>query len=424
VQSRWFTLFVILAAAFGWVLGNWFTDIEALAGVLGFLKTTFLSALKMVIAPLIFFSLISGIFNLKESGRVGRLGAVTLTWYLSTTAIAIAIGLGVVLFVHPWSAMPPLSDLPSTSGVTLIDTQSGSVSGILRSLAESMLVNPFTALADLNILGIVTNALAIGLAGLLILPRESAIPGVVHEITRITYKLASWAVLMIPLGVIGIVYEMTSSMSLDLLEQLLTFAAVVFGATLLHGVVVLPLLGGLVIRCAPWDLLRRLTQPMMVAFTTSSSAATLPVSMACAERELGVGPSVRSFVLPLGATINMDGTALFEGMAAVFLAYLFGIELGAVGTVTVFLLAMLASVGAPGIPSGSLAGMQMVLLAVGIPLEAIAILLLIERPLDTFRTAVNVEGDLIGSAVIEHIAGRGSGGDATPSELHSPDKTQ
>tara|TARA_B100000315_G_scaffold258878_1_gene312563 strand:- start:2180 stop:2620 length:441 start_codon:yes stop_codon:yes gene_type:complete len=146
--------------------------------------------------------------------------------------------------------------------------------------------------------------------------------------------------------------------------------------------------------------------------------------MACAERELGVGPSVRSFVLPLGATINMDGTALFEGMAAVFLAYLFGIELGAVGTVTVFLLAMLASVGAPGIPSGSLAGMQMVLLAVGIPLEAIAILLLIERPLDTFRTAVNVEGDLIGSAVIEHIAGRGSGGDATPSELHSPDKTQ
>jgi Na+/H+-dicarboxylate symporter len=127
-----------------------------------------------------------------------------------------------------------------------------------------------------------------------------------------------------------------------------------------------------------------------------------------------VSPGVRSFVLPLGATINMDGTALFEGMAAIFLAYLFGIELGTAGTIMVFLIAMLSSVGAPGIPSGSMAGMQMVLLAVGIPLEAIALLLLIERPLDTFRTAVNVEGDLIGTVVVEHLAGS-----ASSSRVHS-----
>ena len=144
---------------------------------------------------------------------------------------------------------------------------------------------------------------------------------------------------------------------------------------------------------------------MIVAFSTSSSAATLPVSMKTCEEEFGVNKSVSSFVLPLGATMNMDGTALFEALAAVFLAYLYGIELSNLALVTIFLMSMVASIGAPGMPSASMAGMQMVLLAVGIPLEAIAILLVIERPLDTIRTAVNVEGDIIGTLVVSRFTG-------------------
>ena len=148
-------------------------------------------------------------------------------------------------------------------------------------------------------------------------------------------------------------------------------------------------------------LLKQILQPLIVAFSTSSSAATLPVSMRTAEEELKVDNSVSSFVLPLGATMNMDGTALFEAMAAIFLAYLYGIELSTVMIITIFLMSMVASIGAPGMPSASMSGMQMVMLAVGIPLEAIAILLVIERPLDTVRTSVNVEGDLIGTLVVQ-----------------------
>jgi Na+/H+-dicarboxylate symporter len=143
---------------------------------------------------------------------------------------------------------------------------------------------------------------------------------------------------------------------------------------------------------------------MITALFTSSSAATLPLSMKTAQENLGVDQARSAFVLPLGATANMDGTALFEGIAAVFLAYMFGIDLGTSGVIAIFLVAMLSSVGAPGIPSGSMAGMQVVLLAVGIPLEAIGLLLLIERPLDTFRTAINVEGDLVGCLVAERFA--------------------
>ena len=172
-------------------------------------------------------------------------------------------------------------------------------------------------------------------------------------------------------------------------------------ATALHGLVVLPLIAWLAGGVGWLELWRGIARPCLVALTTSSSAAALPVSMETVREEFRVRESVSSFVLPLGATMNMDGTALFEGIAAVFLAHLFGLELSTLDTVVVFLVAMMSSVGAPGIPSGSMAGMQVVLLAVGIPLEAIGILLLIERPLDTFRTAVNVEGDLIGAIVVQ-----------------------
>jgi len=145
----------------------------------------------------------------------------------------------------------------------------------------------------------------------------------------------------------------------------------------------------------------RIIKPMLTAFVTSSSAATLPVSMQTLHEELAVSKAKAAFILPLGATVNMDGTALFEAIAVIFLAYMFGIPLDAFSIVVIFLVTMLASAGAPGIPSGSMAGLQTVLLAVGIPLEAIGLVLLIERPLDTIRTAINVEGDIIGGLVVE-----------------------
>jgi len=175
--------------------------------------------------------------------------------------------------------------------------------------------------------------------------------------------------------------------------------------------VILPLIAKVFAGVSPRELFSKAARPLMVAFATSSSSATLPVSITTAEDEFGVSKTVSGFVFPLGATMNMDGTALFEGIAAVFLAYLFGIDLGTVGMVMVFFMAMVSSIGAPGMPSGSMAGMQMVLLGAGIPLEAIGILLVVERPLDTIRTAVNVEGDMVGALVVQRKLGRRAAAD-------------
>jgi Na+/H+-dicarboxylate symporter len=177
----------------------------------------------------------------------------------------------------------------------------------------------------------------------------------------------------------------------------------VIAGTLLHGLVVLPLIAKFVAGVNPLEFFSKAAKPLMVAFATSSSSATLPISMETAEEEFGVSDTVTSFVFPIGATMNMDGTALYEGIAAVFMAYLFGIDLTTTGMVIIFFMAMVSSIGAPGMPSGSMAGMQMVLLGAGIPLEAIGILLVVERPLDTLRTAVNVEGDLIGALVAQRF---------------------
>ena len=232
---------------------------------------------------------------------------------------------------------------------------------------------------------------------------KSHLPKVIEEISSGMHKLANWVLWLLPVGLFAITYQLATQLTWTTMASLGQLAAVVFGATLIHGLLVLPTIVWLVSGMSPFTFIKRILQPLFTALLTSSSATTLPVSMIAAEKELGVDRAKASFILPLGATANMDGTALFEGIAAIYLAYMFGIDLGSTEIITVFLISMLSSIGAPGMPSGSMAGMQLVLLAVGIPLEAIALLLLIERPLDTFRTAVNVEGDLAGCLVVEHF---------------------
>jgi len=400
MSSRTFTIAVFAGAFLGaalLLLGH----PPGLDELMAFLKTLFLSALRMIIAPLIFFSLVAGIVQLGEAYRLRTMGAATAAYYLATTGIAILIGLSIVTFIHPWTSQPPLVTPVEVASTGLIQAGDESLIGIVLGLVKTIFSNPFEALANLNILGIVTAALLIGIAMVLVLPRDSAWPGLLQQAADVVQRIARWAVNLMPLGVMAVTYELLGSADWSLLQQLLSFCLVVLGATAIHGLIVLPLIAWFAGGVKPLELWRGIARPCLVALTTSSSAAALPVSMATAREEFRVRESVASFVLPLGATMNMDGTALFEGIAAVFLAHLFGIELGTLDTLVVFLVAMMSSVGAPGIPSGSMAGMQVVLLAVGIPLEAIGILLLIERPLDTFRTAVNVEGDLIGAIVVQ-----------------------
>ena len=392
---------------------SWLTSPTPFYDTILMIKVAFLAALKMLIAPMIFFSLISGISNIGNVVRLRRLGGVTVLYYMGTTGLAIVLGLIAVFWIHPGEAYPPaLESSLVFSESRMIDPGSDSLIAILKQILVMAFANPFHALVNLNIIGIVTSAILLGLAMVITLKPESPVFSIVRDLNQIIMTVLSWIIRLLPIGIFAIIFDFSLRLSIsdefsqDFLTQLLQFSVLVTGLTLFHGFVILPLVAWMTTGQHPVRLVRSIAQPLLVAFSTSSSAATLPVSMKTAQEKLGVSQSVSSFVLPLGATMNMDGTALFEAVAAIFLAYLYGIELSTLMVITVFLMAMISSIGAPGMPTASMSGMQIVLLAVGIPLEAIAILLIIERPLDTFRTTVNVQGDLIGTLVVQHYLNR------------------
>ncbi len=413
------TVQILLAAALAViaarVLGDpsWLLAPNSAYDVVLMIKAAFLAALKMLIAPMIFFSLISGIASIGSVLKLRTLGTTTVLYYVTTTGLAITLGLIAVFWIHPWESYPPaLESSLVLSESRMLDPGSDSIVAILQQLLLLAFTNPLDALVNLNIVGIVTSALLLGIAMVVTLGETSPVFALVRDINQIIMTVLGWVIRMLPIGIFAIIFDFTLKLgvsdtySQSFLTQLFQFAIMVTGITLFHGFIVLPLLAWLTTGKNPIALVRAVSQPLLVAFSTSSSAATLPVSMKTAQESLGVDASTSSFVLPLGATMNMDGTALFEAVAAIFLAYLYGIELSTLMVFTVFLMAMISSIGAPGMPTASMSGMQIVLLAVGIPLEAIAILLVIERPLDTFRTTVNVMGDLTGSYVVQHVLDR------------------
>lgn len=395
---------VVAAAVLGWLIAMVFGDITWLNETAELLKSIFLSALRAIVAPLIFFSLVSGILRLGDTAEVGRIGGTTILYYLSTTSIAIVLGLISVFLIHPWTYTEVVTSLPtSDTELNLLGDSSAGIAGILAGVVKSTLINPISALAQTNILAIVVNALVIGLALLLITEKDSGVRRGVATITDALFKITGWIIWTVPIGVLGIVYQLSVVTDMSLVMQLLSFSLLVIVVTLIHAIIVLPSFAYFLGNTHPVTFFKHAARPLVVAFTTASSAATVPVTLQAAEN-LGIRKPTFSFVVPFGATANMDGSALFEGIAAVFIAYLFGIELGAIQIVIIFFAAMAASIGAPGIPSGSMVGMQMVLIAVGLPLEAIGILLIVERPLDMIRTACNVEGDLAGCTVIDRFS--------------------
>jgi len=414
------SFWVFFAAVSGYFMGmfvgdpSWVTSSTppAIYEFIIFLKSSFISLLKMMIAPMIFFSLLGGILSIGEVAKLKTMGRVTITYYLATTVIAIAIGLFSVAVIHPWEnseskiVMKSANVETSLSNIStkkFIDPNSDSVIRVFQNLFDKALENPFRSLSSGNILGIVSIALLIGLAFLFLGDTSGPFVGMIQDVNRIINKILGWIILTTPIGVFAIVFDFKLKVSGDIFSQLLSFSLLVFGATMVHGLIVLPAIAWIFGKVSPRELFPKMIKPILLALSTASSSATLPVTMKTCEEEFGVSKGVSGFVFPLGATMNMDGTALFEGIAAVFLAYLYGIELSQVAMFSIFFMAMLSSIGAPGMPSGSMSGMQMVLLAAGIPLEAIGVLLVVERPLDTFRTAVNVEGDMIGAIVTQRL---------------------
>ncbi len=358
----------------------------------------FIALLKMLIAPMILLSIVHGIAGMSRARDFGRIGTRTLALYLGTMAIAVATGLVFVNIFEPGAgsalretaffqaaianapAPPPPSDI--------------ALSESLARIVSSAISNPVEALAEGRILPIVAFAVMLGLALLQLGERARPLVDVLGAANAAVMQMIGWFVRLAPIGILALLGNLVAATGFaELALHLGTFMAVVFAATFVHAGISLPLvvrfLGGM----SPLAFLRGIQPALVVAFSTSSSAATLPVTTRCVEEELDVPPEVASFVLPLGATVNMDGTALYEAIAAIFVANVYGIELGLASQLLVFAISMVSAIGAPGIPSAGMVTMVVVLEAVGLPVEAVALLLAIDRVLDTARTMANVEGD-------------------------------
>jgi Na+/H+-dicarboxylate symporter len=251
---------------------------------------------------------------------------------------------------------------------------------------------------------VVVFALMLGIALVMGGERFKHLHMLLQEALEVVMLIVDWVMRLAPLGIMALLIKLVAGQDIAMLAILAKFVAVVVGTLLLHGLVALPLVLYLFTRMSPLVFWRGAREALVTAFATSSSSATLPVTMRCANQQLNVKPEIAGFVLPLGATINMDGTALYEAAAALFIANLIGVELTFVQQLIVCFTAMIAAMGAPGIPSAGMVTMVMVLQSVGLPAEAIAILLPVDRLLDTLRTTVNVQGDMVGSLVVQKLA--------------------
>ena len=396
---------ILLGTLLGVVLGLWFAQLGQASSITQnglyaakLVGALFIDLLRMVLIPLVFTSIVVGVANLRSHQQMNRVWQVTLIFFVSTMALAVVLGLTAANLLQPGGGLQIAMFQDAMQGFQATQM---SLPDFFADFLHSLFQNPIAALAQSNVLAVVIFALLLGIALVVGGERYRNILTLMQEFLELILMLVGWIMHLAPFGIMALLLQLVATQDTSLLTTLIKFVAIVMGTTLLHGLVVLPLILYLITGMTPLKFWLGAREALITAFATSSSAATLPVTLRCAEQHLHVKRDVAGFVIPLGATMNMDGTALYEAVAALFIANLVGIELSFVQQMVVFLTAMLAAIGAPGIPSAGMVTMVMVLQSVGLPVEAIAILLPVDRILDTVRTMVNVEGDLVGSLVVQ-----------------------
>ncbi|MDY0081814.1 MAG: dicarboxylate/amino acid:cation symporter [Ignavibacteriaceae bacterium] len=365
----------------------------------------FLRALKMIIVPLVFSSIVSGVVNLGSSNSLGRLGVKTMTYYISTSLIAIITGLILVDIIRPGIG----ADLGFRMEVHELTSSTGSLGDIILRIVPT---NLFDVFAKGDMLAIIFFALLFGFFIPRVSEQHSApLINFFNSVFEVMMKLTSFIIKFAPIGILGIVTGIVADQASDkaklisMLEHLGVYMLTVLGSLAIHMFITLPLLLKIIGKVHPFLHFKALSLPLITAFSTSSSSATLPLTIEAVENNVGVSNKISSLVLPLGATVNMDGTALYECVAAMFIAQAYGIELGFIQQMIVVVTALLASIGAAGIPMAGLVMMSIVLTAVGLPLEGVGLILAIDRPLDMCRTTVNVFSDTCGAAIIAKTEG-------------------
>ena len=391
----------ILGVIFGFVL-NLFPNtqfFDASIYGLSIVSSIFIGLLKMLLIPLIFSSIVVGVSNLEASGQLSRTWKITLMCCVTTTTLALILGLACAHLFNVGKGVDIIMFQDAMSAHNTPDTLTPS--SFFTNFIQNTLINPFKAFAEGNVLAVVVFALFVGVA--LVKGGENfrTVRKLSHQFFDIMMLMIGWVMKLAPLGILALLAKLIATEDVSVLSRLAEFAAVVTGTTIFHGVVVLPLLLWIFGKMNPLTFFKGTRAALITAFATSSSSATMPLSMKCAQENLGVRPQTAGFVIPLGTQLNMDGTALYEAAAALFIANLMGLDLTIGQQLIVCATAMIASLGAPGIPSAGMVTMIMVLQSVGLPAEAIAILLPIDRLLDTVRTVVNVQGDMMISVVVD-----------------------
>jgi Na+/H+-dicarboxylate symporter len=366
-------------------------------GVFYVVGAIFIASLKLLVVPLVFVSLVCGTAALDDVSKLGRVGGKTLGLYLATTAIAISVALALAIAVAPGAGF----DLPT--GLSYAPQPAPSISETLIGLFPT---NPVRAMAEANMLQIIVFAILFGLAVTLAGQPGQRLLGIFRDLNGVILRLVLMLVHLAPYGVFCLIARVFATQGFGAILHLGEYFLVVVAALAIHAGVTYPALlrglGGL----SPLRFYRKMRDPMALAFSTASSNATLPVTLENAEARLGVGNSIASFTIPLGATINMDGTAIMQGVATVFIAQAYGIDIGTSGYLMVVVTATLASIGTAGVPGVGLIMLAMVLEQVNLPVEGIGLIIGVDRLLDMLRTAVNVTGDSAVSCVVARAEGQ------------------
>ncbi|MDO5716823.1 MAG: dicarboxylate/amino acid:cation symporter [Tissierellia bacterium] len=356
------------------------------------LGTVFLNAIKMIIVPLVFSSLVVGVCNLNDINKLGSLGGKTFLYYMFTTLLAVSLGLVFANILNPGLGFA----LPTEELIV----EAKEAPSFIETLVNIIPSNPLQSLVGGNMLQIIVFALVLGAGILVIGERGRALYQVFDGLAETMYKITGWIMRLAPIGVFGLMTPVVASQGMDVLQPLLKVIIAVYLASIAHMLITYSLTVRFLGRRSPLEFFKGAFPAWVTAFTTASSSGTLPVSIACAEENLKVPKPVASFVLPLGATINMDGTAIYQGVCVLFIAQVYGLDLSFAQQITVVLTATLASIGTAGVPGAGLIMLSMVLHSVGLPLEGIALVAGIDRILDMMRTSVNVLGDISASVIV------------------------
>lgn len=359
--------------------------------------TIFLNLLKMLIVPLIFSSLVVGVSSIAEPKKLGRVAGKTIAYYLITTAIAIIIGLLIGNILQPGAGM----------NLALEGTaqEAAKAPSLIDTLINLIPTNPIGAMAQGTILQVIVFALFFGYAMTRAGEKGKAVLTFFEGFAETMYKLTGIVMEFAPYGVLALIAVTVGKHGISVLVPFAKLILAVYLGVIIHAVVVYSGMVSLIAKMSPLKFFKGFAEATLLAFTTCSSSSTLPVSMRAAQENLGVSPTISSFVLPLGATVNMDGTALYQGICALFVAQAYGIHLGLGGQLTILLTALLASIGTAGVPGAGLVMLSMVLTSVGLPLEGVALIAGIDRILDMARTAINVTGDGACAVVVAKTEG-------------------